>query len=259
MVSGAEPLFFLDYFAVGKLDVGVAEQVIAGIAEGCRQAGCALLGGETAELPGFYQPGEYDLAGFCVGVVERDRRVDGREHRRGRRAAGRSPPRGFTRTATRWCARCSSSGLSWIWGPGPDGLDEPLGEALLRPTRIYVRALRKLHAAGLLQGAAHITGGGLVENPARMLPAGAAPEAADRLARLDLAAAVPADRPPGRHPDRGDAADLQPRDRAWWSAWPATARTRRSGLLERGGRDRLPDRPGGRQRRSPGAPVEFLG
>lgn len=172
VVCGAEPLFFLDYFAVGKLEVAVAERVVAGIAEGCIQAGCALVGGETAELPGFYQPKEYDLAGFCVGVVERDARVDGSQIRPGDTLLGLASS-GF-----------HSNGYSLVRrvflehaGLGHDahlpGLDRPLGEALLAPTRIYVKALRALYAQGLMKGAAHITGGGLVENPTRMLPDGA--------------------------------------------------------------------------------------
>jgi phosphoribosylformylglycinamidine cyclo-ligase len=173
VVCGAEPLLFLDYFASGKLDVAVAEQVIAGIADGCRQAGCALLGGETAELPGFYQPGEYDLAGFCVGVVEKSTRVDGTRIAAGDELLGIASS-GFHSNGYALVRKVFLETARLDLQAVPEGLDEPLGQALLRPTRIYVRALRKLHAAGLLKGAAHITGGGLVENPARMLPAGAA-------------------------------------------------------------------------------------
>jgi phosphoribosylformylglycinamidine cyclo-ligase len=172
-VSGAEPLFFLDYFAAGALDIRVAERVIAGIAEGCRQAGCALLGGETAELPGFYQEGEYDLAGFCVGVVERDRRVDGREIAAGDTLLALASS-GFHSNGYSLVRKVFLERAQLDLGAHVEELGEPLGQALLRPTRIYVRALRKLHASGLLKGAAHITGGGLVENPGRMLPAGAA-------------------------------------------------------------------------------------
>jgi phosphoribosylformylglycinamidine cyclo-ligase len=179
VVSGAEPLFFLDYFASGKLEVGVAERVIAGIADGCRQAGCALLGGETAELPGFYMPGEYDLAGFCVGVVEKSRRVDGRAIAPGDRLLGLASS-GFHSNGYSLVRRVFIEELKWrldlpppVSGLSLSDLDAPLGELLLRPTRIYVRALRALHAADLLRGAAHITGGGLVDNPTRMLPAGA--------------------------------------------------------------------------------------
>jgi phosphoribosylformylglycinamidine cyclo-ligase len=172
VVSGAEPLFFLDYFASGKLEVGVAEQVIAGIADGCRQAGCALLGGETAELPGFYAPGEYDLAGFCVGVVEKDRRVDGRAIAAGDRLLGLASS-GFHSNGYSLVRRVFLDRLRLPLDATPPELGAPLGQALLRPTRIYVGAVRALDAAGLLHGAAHITGGGLVDNPTRMLPAGA--------------------------------------------------------------------------------------
>jgi len=171
VVTGGEPLFFLDYFAAGKLDVGVAERVVAGIADGCRQAGCALLGGETAELPGFYQPGEYDLAGFCVGVVERERRVDGRAIRAGDPLLGLASS-GFHSNGYSLVRRALLDQMRLRLDESPSGLDASLGEVLLRPTRIYVSALRALHTAGLLSGAAHITGGGLVDNPARMLPSG---------------------------------------------------------------------------------------
>jgi phosphoribosylformylglycinamidine cyclo-ligase len=174
VVSGAEPLLFLDYFASGRLDVGVAEQVIAGIAEGCRQAGCALLGGETAELPGFYTPGEYDLAGFCVGVVDRSRRVDGTAIRPGDRLLGLASS-GFHSNGYSLVRRVFVDGMRADLGRPLDGtgMTAPLGQVLLAPTRIYVRALRRLAGVNLMRGAAHITGGGLVENPARMLPSGA--------------------------------------------------------------------------------------
>ncbi len=172
VVSGAEPLFFLDYFASGKLEVGVAERVIAGIAAGCREAGCALLGGETAELPGFYAPGEYDLAGFCTGVVERDGRIDGREIAAGDVLLALASS-GFHSNGYSLVRRVFLDHAKLPLDARLEGLDAPLGEALLRPTRIYVRSLRKLYAAGLMKGAAHITGGGLVDNPTRMLPAGA--------------------------------------------------------------------------------------
>jgi phosphoribosylformylglycinamidine cyclo-ligase len=172
VVSGAEPLFFLDYFASGRLDVEVAERVIAGIADGCRQAGCALLGGETAELPGFYAPGEYDLAGFCVGVVEKSARVDGRAIEAGDTLLGLASS-GFHSNGYSLVRRVFLDELHADLARPIDGIEVPLGEALLQPTRIYVRAIRKLAAAGLLRGAAHITGGGLVDNPTRMLPSAA--------------------------------------------------------------------------------------
>ena len=174
VVSGAEPLFFLDYFASGKLEVGVAERVIAGIADGCQQAGCALLGGETAELPGFYAAGEYDLAGFCVGIVEKSRRVDGRLLEPGDKLLALASS-GFHSNGYSLVRRVFLDELKADLTKPLDGLGDarPLGEVLLAPTRIYVRALRKLAAAELLRGAAHITGGGLVDNPTRMLPPGA--------------------------------------------------------------------------------------
>ncbi len=169
VVCGAEPLFFLDYFASGRLDVGVAERVIAGIADGCQEAGCALVGGETAELPGFYADGEYDLAGFCVGIVERSRRVDGRAIQVGDRLLGLASS-GFHSNGYSLVRHVLLDKMALRLDETPPGLDAPLGDVLLRPTRIYVRAMRRLAAADLLRGAAHITGGGLVDNPPRMIP-----------------------------------------------------------------------------------------
>lgn len=157
--TGAEPLFFLDYFAAGRLDVDVATSVVAGIAEGCRQAGCALLGGETAELPGFYADGEYDLAGFCVGVVERDAILDGRRIAAGDRLIGIAS------------SGLHSNGYSLARRVLP--LDDATVRELLTPTRIYVRAIAQLRQACDVRGLAHITGGGLIENPPRMLLASA--------------------------------------------------------------------------------------
>jgi phosphoribosylformylglycinamidine cyclo-ligase len=164
-VSGAEPLFFLDYFASGRLEVGVAEQVIAGIAEGCRQAGCALIGGETAELPGMYSAGEYDLAGFAVGIVDRARILDGRAVRPGDRVIGLAS------------SGLHSNGYSLARKALLERMALPIAEVaddLLRPTRIYVAALRAAIATGGVHAAAHITGGGLVENPPRVLADGQA-------------------------------------------------------------------------------------
>jgi phosphoribosylformylglycinamidine cyclo-ligase len=156
-VSGAEPLFFLDYFASGKLDVSVGEAVVRGIAEGCSQAGCALIGGETAELPGMYTDGEYDLAGFAVGIVERAKILDGKRIQPGDVVLG-----------------VASSGLhSNGYSLARRVLSlESDAAALLAPTRIYVRAIRAALAAGDVRGLAHITGGGLVENPPRVLQGG---------------------------------------------------------------------------------------
>ncbi|MCB0880551.1 MAG: phosphoribosylformylglycinamidine cyclo-ligase, partial [Thermoleophilia bacterium] len=158
ITTGARPLFFLDYFGTGKLALGVGEAVIKGIAGACAESGCALLGGETAELPGMYADGEYDLAGFAVGVVSKPRIVDGRR----------------VVVGDRLLALASSGLHSNGYSLARRLLDEPRHvEVLLRPTRIYVRALRALRDAGLsVHAAAHITGGGIVENLPRVLPDG---------------------------------------------------------------------------------------
>src|SRR4030095_10900007 len=169
IVQGAEPLFFLDYFATGKLDPAVAEAVVASIANGCRQAGCALIGGETAEMPGMYAPGDYDLAGFCVGAVERGQELAG---------GGIEPGDVILGLAS---SGLHSNGFSLVRRLVADNnwkLDRPalfdqellLGNALLEPTRIYVRSLLPLVRAGRIKGLAHITGGGLLENIPRVLP-----------------------------------------------------------------------------------------
>jgi phosphoribosylformylglycinamidine cyclo-ligase len=174
-VVGAEPLFFLDYYATSKLNVDVAAAVIEGIAEGCRQAGCALVGGETAELPGMYQPGEYDLAGFSVGVVERSQLVDGSKVGVGDAIVGIASSglhsNGYSLARRVLVGDGSEAEIRAALATTPPLLGgESLGEQLLRPTRIYVRALRGLMAQGVdLHGCAHITGGGLVENPPRLL------------------------------------------------------------------------------------------
>jgi len=169
IVQGAEPLFFLDYYATGKLDNRVAAAVVASIAEGCRQAGCALIGGETAEMPGMYSEGDYDLAGFCVGAVERDKVLTGEAIR------PRDVILGLASSGVH------SNGFSLVrriieqegWNleealPGEGG--RALAEVLLEPTRIYVRELLPLVQAGKIKGLAHITGGGLLENIPRVLP-----------------------------------------------------------------------------------------
>jgi len=171
VVCGAEPLLFLDYFAAGRLDVEVAEQVISGIADGCKQAGCALIGGETAELPGFYAAGEYDLAGFCVGVVDKEKVINGSALEPGDVLLGLAST-GFHSNGYSLVRRVFLDEARMDLAGKPADLDAPLGEALLRPTRIYVRALRRLAASGLMKGAAHITGGGLADNPPRMVPPG---------------------------------------------------------------------------------------
>jgi phosphoribosylformylglycinamidine cyclo-ligase len=171
IVQGAEPLFFLDYFATGRLENGIAERVIAGIAEGCRQAGCALIGGETAEMPGMYAEGDYDLAGFCVGAVEREEALTGSNMAAGDVILGLAS------------SGVHSNGFSLVrrlaadrgWKMERPALFDPevlLIEALLAPTRIYVKALLPLVRAGKLRAMAHITGGGLLENVPRVLPDG---------------------------------------------------------------------------------------
>jgi phosphoribosylformylglycinamidine cyclo-ligase len=169
IVQGAEPLFFLDYYATAKLDQAVASAVVASIAEGCRQAGCALIGGETAEMPGMYAEGDYDLAGFCVGAVERDKLLTGAEIKPGDMILGLAS------------SGVHSNGFSLVrriieqegWNlaeklPAQGG--RTLGEVLLEPTRIYARALLPLVQERRIKGLAHITGGGFLENIPRVLP-----------------------------------------------------------------------------------------
>ncbi|TAL12943.1 MAG: phosphoribosylformylglycinamidine cyclo-ligase [Nitrospirae bacterium] len=170
-VCGAEPLFFLDYLAVGKLAVGKAETIVAGIAEGCRQAGCALIGGETAEMPGFYADEEYDLAGFAVGVVERDRLIDGTRVRPGDALIGLAST-GLHSNGYSLARRVLLDEAKMSLDKQVPELDGTLGEALLRPTRIYVNTVRALVASGDVRAIAHITGGGLTENIPRVLPEG---------------------------------------------------------------------------------------
>jgi phosphoribosylformylglycinamidine cyclo-ligase len=186
VVQGAEPLFFLDYFATGKLQLGVAKAVIAGVAKGCRQAGCALIGGETAEMPGLYAPGDYDLAGFAVGAVERNALLPRKDIEAGDVILA-LPSSGIHANGFSLVRRVvDETGLGWD-DPAPFGPSTPLGQALLTPTRIYVRqileTIRRTHAVKAL---AHITGGGITENVPRVL--------LDTLAaEIDLAAfALPA-------------------------------------------------------------------
>ena len=167
LVQGAEPLFFLDYFACGKLDVDTAEQVIKGIAAGCEQAGCALIGGETAEMPGMYAAGEYDLAGFAVGVVEKSRIIDGRSIDAGDVVLGLASS-GLHSNGFSLVRRILATSKARLDSPFDTGT---LGDTLLAPTRIYVKPLLPLIAAGDVKALAHITGGGLVENVPRVLPA----------------------------------------------------------------------------------------
>ncbi|MEL6363346.1 MAG: phosphoribosylformylglycinamidine cyclo-ligase [Pseudomonadota bacterium] len=169
LAQGAEPLFFLDYYATSKLEVDVAAAVVRGVAEGCRRAGCALIGGETAEMPGVYKPGDYDLAGFCVGAVERERLLPG-EAQAGDVLIGlpSSGPHSNGFSLIRKIVK--EAGADWSIA-APFASKRTLAEAMLEPTRIYVRELLPLMQAGRLRAAAHITGGGLVENPPRALPA----------------------------------------------------------------------------------------
>ncbi|MEL7539001.1 MAG: phosphoribosylformylglycinamidine cyclo-ligase [Pseudomonadota bacterium] len=169
IAQGAEPLFFLDYFACGELNVGQAEAVVSGIAAGCTMAGCALIGGETAEMPGMYAAGHYDLAGFCVGVVNRDAIIDGHNIEIGDTliGLGSSGPHSNGYSLVRRIVADSAAPLETDLGNGI-----LLGDALIEPTRIYAPALAALQRAVDVRGIAHITGGGLPENVPRMLPDG---------------------------------------------------------------------------------------
>ena len=171
IVQGAEPLFFLDYFATGKLDTGVAAAVVAGIAEGCGLAGCALIGGETAEMPGMYAPGDYDLAGFAVGAVERGRQLTGDLVGPGDVLLGLASS-GAHSNGYSLIRRIVADRGHRLDRPAPFDIEQLLGSALLEPTRIYVRSLLPLLRAGRVHALAHITGGGLLENVPRVLPAG---------------------------------------------------------------------------------------
>jgi phosphoribosylformylglycinamidine cyclo-ligase len=171
VVSGAEPLFFLDYLATGKLAVPKAEAVIRGIADGCRQAGCALIGGETAEMPSFYAEGEYDLAGFAVGVVDRAKIIDGQGIRPGDALVGLAST-GLHSNGYSLARRVLLEDGRLTVESRLSELDRPLGEVLLTPTRIYAKQILTLAAEHPVTGIAHITGGGVTENLPRILPAG---------------------------------------------------------------------------------------
>jgi phosphoribosylformylglycinamidine cyclo-ligase len=168
VVQGAEPLFFLDYFATGKLDVAIGERLIAGIAEGCVQAGCALVGGETAEMPGMYHGEDYDLAGFCVGIVDKDSILDGSATRAGDAVLG-LPSSGPHSNGFSLIRKILSLSGADVQAPF-DGAT--LLDRLMAPTRIYVKPLLALIAEMEIHGLAHITGGGLVENIPRVIPDG---------------------------------------------------------------------------------------
>jgi len=177
LVQGAEPLFFLDYFACGQLDVATATEVVKGIAAGCEQAGCALIGGETAEMPGMYAAGEYDLAGFAVGIVEKSRIIDGSTIAEGDIVLGLASSGAHSNGYSLIRKIISARGVDL--SAELDG--RPLSEWILAPTRIYVKPLLKLIREANVKGLAHITGGGLVENIPRVLPE-------TLTARLDAAA-----------------------------------------------------------------------
>jgi len=168
LVQGAEPLFFLDYFACGKLEVSTAAQVIKGIAQGCEQAGCALVGGETAEMPGMYPAGEYDLAGFAVGAVDRDAIIDGSTIAAGDVVLGLASSGAHSNGYSLIRKLIDKSGIDM----SADFHGRPFRDVVMAPTRIYVKPLLKLLSAVKVKGMAHITGGGITENVPRVLPAG---------------------------------------------------------------------------------------
>ena len=166
VVAGAEPLFFLDYYATGSLDVDIASDVVSGIGAGCEQSGCALVGGETAEMPGMYEGDDYDLAGFCVGVVEKSRILDGSAVSKGDRLIGirSSGPHSNGYSLIRKIIEVSNADLQQACG------DQTLAQALMAPTQIYVKPLLTQLKADRIHAMAHITGGGLLENIPRVLP-----------------------------------------------------------------------------------------
>ena len=167
LVAGAEPIFFLDYFACGKLDVGVAADVVKGIAQGCEQAGASLIGGETAEMPGMYDPNEYDLAGFAVGLVEKSKIIDGKKIVAGDAVIGLASSGPHSNGYSLIRKVIATSGSDYY-----ESFDDKrtLGEALIEPTRIYVKPVLAVMEKLAVKGVAHITGGGLLENIPRVLP-----------------------------------------------------------------------------------------
>lgn len=176
LAQGAEPLMFLDYFATGKLDVEAAARVVAGIAEGCSQAGAALVGGETAEMPDMYSEGDYDLAGFCVGAVDREGvlpKLQAQQAGDVLIALGSSGPHSNGYSLVRRIVE--RSGLAWD-APAPFEEGKTLAQALMAPTRIYIKSVLPQIKAGRIKGCAHITGGGLIENPPRAIAEGLVPK-----------------------------------------------------------------------------------
>ncbi len=172
LAQGAEPLLFLDYYATGKLEIDAARRVVSGIAEGCRQAGCALVGGETAEMPGMYSGGDYDLAGFSLGAVERGQTLPRLDlQNTGDLIIGLASSGPHSNGYSLIRKVVERSGLAWA-DDAPFAKDRSLAQALMEPTRIYVKSVLPLMKAGLVKGAAHITGGGLIENPPRCIAEG---------------------------------------------------------------------------------------
>jgi phosphoribosylformylglycinamidine cyclo-ligase len=171
IVGGAEPLFFLDYFATGKLSAEVGAEVVSGIAEGCYQAGCALVGGETAEMPDFYESGEYDLAGFCVGVVDREKIIDGSKIKEGDCIIG-IPSTGVHSNGFSLVRKIVFNKMGFSTGDMIDELGLTIAQEFLKPTRIYVKEVLELIKKFKISGMVHITGGGFYENIPRVIPEG---------------------------------------------------------------------------------------
>lgn len=169
LVTGAEPLFFLDYFATGALDAEIIKRVISGIADGCEQAGCALIGGETAEMPDFYAPGEYDLAGFCVGIVDSESIIDGSKVAPGDAVLGLASS-GLHSNGFSLVRKVLLEKKGYDLSEHMDEFGKTLGEELLTPTKIYVKPVRELCARTTVKAMAHITGGGFIGNIPRVVP-----------------------------------------------------------------------------------------
>ena len=169
IVQGAEPLFFLDYIATGKINLETSVQIIEGIAEGCKQSSCALIGGETAEMPGIYKDGEYDLAGFCVGVVERDKLIDGSEIKVGDQIIGLASS-GIHSNGLSLARKVLFEDLNLNGNDMIEGLEYSVGLELLRPTRIYIKSLLNIIKNFSIKGVIHITGGGFIDNIPRIIP-----------------------------------------------------------------------------------------
>ena len=219
LVQGAEPLFFLDYFACGKLDVDAATEVIKGIALGCEQAGCALIGGETAEMPGMYPAGEYDLAGFAVGVVEKANIISGADIKAGDVVIGLASNGAHSNGYS--LVRKIISTHKVDLGQKLDG--KPLADLIMAPTRIYVKPLLALMKSLTVKGMAHITGGGLLENVPRVLPENVVAQLdgkAWHTPRCSTGCARWATSPRRKCIAPSTAAS------AWWSSWPSTMRMR---------------------------------